>query len=77
MDDVDACTLLTHPVHAVSQLLYVQVFIHRRLNADGSAVGPPSLNILPSDSITYDDEPQPADAQAGSDEEVSTVLVDD
>ena len=32
------------------------VFIHRKLNADGSAVGPAHLNILPSDSITYDDD---------------------
>jgi len=32
------------------------VFIHRKLNADGSAVGPALLNILPSDSITYDDD---------------------
>ena len=42
------------------------MFIHRRLNADGSAVGPSTLNILPSDSITYDDEPQPASDAYGS-----------
>lgn len=32
------------------------VFIHRRLNEDGTPVGPPKLNILPSDNITYDDD---------------------
>ena len=32
------------------------VFIHRRLNPDGSAVGPALLNTLPSDAVTYDDD---------------------
>lgn len=32
------------------------VFIHRKLNADGTTVGPPQLNILPSDSVTYEDD---------------------
>lgn len=30
------------------------VFIHRRLRADGSPVGPPALNTLPSDKAEYD-----------------------
>lgn len=34
----------------------MSVFIHRRLNEDGTPVGPPRLNILPSDNITYDDD---------------------
>ena len=34
------------------------VFIHRRLNNDGSPVGPPTLNTLPSDNVTYDDDIQ-------------------
>ncbi len=32
------------------------VFIHRRLNANGSSVGPVRLNLLPSDQDDYDDE---------------------
>lgn len=32
------------------------VFIHRRLNANGSPVGPAKLNLLPSDQDDYDDE---------------------
>lgn len=31
------------------------VFIHRRLNPDGSAVGPPNLNVLPSDEVEMED----------------------
>ena len=41
------------------------VFIHRKLNADGSAVGPALLNILPSDSITYDDDKPSATGDHG------------
>jgi hypothetical protein len=32
------------------------VFIHRRLNDDGTPVGPIKLNTLPSDSVEYDDD---------------------
>lgn len=32
------------------------VFIHRRLREDGSSLGNYTLNLLPSDSITYEDE---------------------
>ena len=32
------------------------VFIHRRLKLDGKSLGEYKLNILPSDSITYDDD---------------------
>jgi len=32
------------------------VFIHRRLNQDGSSIGPSNLNILPSDRYDYDDQ---------------------
>ena len=34
------------------------VFIHRRLNEDGTPIGPPSLQILPSDSTEYDKDPE-------------------
>jgi len=42
------------------------VFIHRKLNADGSPVGPAQLNILPSDSITYDDDKPSTDHEPPS-----------
>lgn len=48
------------------------VFIHRRLNLDGTPVGPARLNLLPSDNVTYDDEiPFTPSAQrnGGDDEE--------
>lgn len=48
------------------------VFIHRRLQRDGSPVGPPTLNVLPSDNITYDDEVRNkggADSDADSSDE--------
>ena len=32
------------------------VFIQRRLNRDGSSLGPANLNLLPSDDITYDED---------------------
>jgi hypothetical protein len=35
------------------------VFIHRRLESNGAPVGPARLNILPSDSVEYDDDPIP------------------
>ena len=40
------------------------VFIHRRLRDDGSPVGPPTLNTLPADNVTYDDEVNNADSDA-------------
>jgi len=32
------------------------VFIQRRLNRDGSSLGPANLNLLPSDDVTYDED---------------------
>ena len=32
------------------------VFIQRRLNRDGSTLGPANLNLLPSDDVTYDED---------------------
>lgn len=32
------------------------VYIHRRLNHDGKPIGPPRLNILPSDAADYDND---------------------
>lgn len=37
-------------------LYFIVVFIHRRLEANGTPVGPARLNILPSDSVEYDDD---------------------
>jgi hypothetical protein len=47
------------------------VFIHRRLRADGSPVGPPALNVLPSDNVTYDDEVAQGGGSAGSHDDES------
>lgn len=38
------------------QLTGLSVYIHRRLNPDGTPVGPARLNILPSDAMDYDNE---------------------
>jgi SAM-dependent methyltransferase len=53
------------------------VYIHRRLNHDGSPIGPPALCILPVDNIPYQDEfdvgslsrPQAAPSPAPSEED--------
>ena len=42
------------------------VFIHRRLKEDGMPVGPPNLNILPCDTVEYED---PADRGDDSDDD--------
>ena len=44
------------------------VFIHRRLNPDGSAVGPFKLNMLPSDEVSYSDDEDNENNQYQSDE---------
>ena len=49
------------------------VFIHRRLCADGSAVGPPGLNLLPSDEEEYQD-PHEEDSEEEEDEDEEEVL---
>ena len=46
-----------------SAIVHESVFIHRRLAADGSPVGPVKLNVLPSDSVEYDDEDDNSTAQ--------------
>jgi hypothetical protein len=60
------------------------VFIHRRLLPNGQPVGPARLNILPSDSITYDDEiaqnypaPQQQTTSADDEDEDSNYEYDD
>ena len=50
------------------------VFIHRRLNEDGSAVGPPALNVLPSDNVTYEDDYASNNNNTAATSEVCTQL---
>jgi hypothetical protein len=52
-----SCVLSTTESY-ISIFLFV-VFIHRRLESNGAPVGPARLNILPSDSVEYDDDPIP------------------
>ena len=42
------------------------MFIHRRLNENGTSVGPVKFNLLPSDNINYDDEDNSAYQKAYS-----------
>ena len=45
------------------------VFIHRRLNPDGSAVGPSNLNLLPSDKIEMEDPVEISDDEDEDEDE--------
>ena len=46
------------------------MFIQRRLSENGSAIGPATLNTLPSDYIDYDDVDESASrSEDGSDED--------
>lgn len=57
------------------------VFIHRRLNPDGSPVGPSNLNLLPSDSVEMEDPVEISDdeeeEESEEDEDDSQHLHDD
>jgi hypothetical protein len=58
------------------------VFIHRRLQHNGTSFGPVKLNILPSDNVSYDDEevpssiktPENSDDDEGNDFNVDEII---
>jgi SAM-dependent methyltransferase len=53
------------------------VFIHRRLKHDGKPVGPPQLNVLPSDDNTYEEYASPSNEDEDKPEKKSKYTGDD